>query len=122
MDNRDILPANRSGKGMGKAMQALIHMNILPAENGSQNDYVQDDIARGLRACLVEILSCTLADEAQPDFIKGVLALARRQADLYGIPWHDIMQSLCEMPELNGLVAQLQECTQHRPTSSSTAN
>ena len=86
--------------------------------NGSHSSYLQDDIARGLRACLVEVLSCTLADEAQPDFLKGVLALARRQADLYGIPWHEMMQSLCKMPELGGLIAQLQECTLPRSASS----
>jgi hypothetical protein len=95
-----------------------MNMSVLQAENGPTSSYLQDDIARGLRACLVEVLSCTLADEAQPDFLKGVLALARRQADLYGIPWHEMMKSLCAMPELGGLVAQLQECTPQRPASS----
>lgn len=80
-------------------------------QNAPQGDYLQDDIARGLRASLIEVLSSTLADEAHPDFLKGVLSLARRQADLYGIPWHDIMQSLCAMHELCGLISQLQECT-----------
>jgi hypothetical protein len=80
-------------------------------QNGLQADYMQDDLARGLRASLIEVLSCTLADEAHPDFIIGVLSLARRQADLYGIPWHDMIRSLCKRPELCGLISQLQECT-----------
>jgi hypothetical protein len=71
---------------------------------------MQDDIFRGLRASLVEVLSCSLADQTRPDFVKGVLSLARRQADLYGIPWHDLIQSLCAMPELRGLISQLQGC------------
>ena len=82
------------------------------ARNGSAVQYLQDDVVRSLRTSLVEVLSTALADDqANPDFLKGVLSLARRQADLYGIPWHDIIRSLCTMPELCGLVSRLQECT-----------
>jgi hypothetical protein len=88
-----------------------IDISIHSEHNSSQGDYVQDDIARGLRASLIEVLSSTLADQAHPDFLKGVLSLARRQAALYDIPWYEIMQSLCTMPELCGLISQLQECT-----------
>jgi hypothetical protein len=84
-------------------------------------DYMQDDIARCLRTSLVEVLTSALANHRQPDFFKGVLSLARCQADLYGVPWHDLVQSLCAMPELCGLIPQLQECsakgTASRPTS-----
>jgi hypothetical protein len=75
----------------------------------SSADYMQDDIARCLRTSLVEVLTSALANESQLDFLKGVLSLARCQADLYGIPWHDLVQSLCAMPELCGLIPQLQE-------------
>jgi hypothetical protein len=88
----------------------LIGTSTQQRQNAPQGDYLQDDIARGLRASLVEVLSCTLADEGHPDFLKGVLSLARRQAGLYGIPWHDMIKSLCTMPELCGLISHLQEC------------
>ena len=88
-----------------------VEISIHSEQNDARGDYVQDDIARGLRASLIEVLTSTLADQAHPDFLKGVLSLARRQAALYDIPWHDIMQSLCTMPELCGLISQLQECT-----------
>jgi hypothetical protein len=85
--------------------------NIPRGYSSSEGDYLQDDIARGLRTSLVQVLSSTLADQAHPDFLKGVLMLARRQADLYDIPWHDLIRSLCALPELVGLVSRLQECS-----------
>ena len=81
----------------------------LPDETSA--DYVQDDIARCLRTSLIKVLVSALANNSQPDFFKGALSLARCQADLYGIPWHDLAHSLCTMPELCGLIPQLQECS-----------
>lgn len=92
------------------AQENMLTDTILQNNNGSQGNYLQDDIARGLRTSLVQVLSATLADKAHPDFLKGVLTLARCQADLYDIPWHNLIQSLCAIPELYGLIAKLQEC------------
>jgi hypothetical protein len=96
-------------------------MDVLSPADGPSAGYLQDDIARCLRTSLVKVLTSALANNSPPDFLKGVLSLARCQADLYGIPWHDLVQSLCAMPELCGLIPQLQECsakgTASRPTS-----
>jgi hypothetical protein len=78
---------------------------------GTSADYMQDDIARGLCASLTKVLTSALANYSPPDFFKGVLSLARCQADLYGISWHDLVRSLCAKPELCGLIPQLQECS-----------
>ncbi len=77
--------------------------------NGSSAQYLQDDVVRSLRTSLVEVLSTALADdEVNPDFLKGILSLARSLAALYGIPWCDLVQSLCAMPELCCLILRLQ--------------
>ena len=71
--------------------------------------YLQDDVVRVLRTSLVEVLGTALGDdEANPDFLKGVLSLARSLAALYGIPWCDLVRSLCAVPELCCLVLRLQ--------------
>jgi len=86
-----------------------IELDTQWAGNHTSTQYLQDDVVRGLRACLVEVLATTLADEeANPDFLKGVLSLARSLAALYGIPWCDLVQSLCAMPELCCLILRLQ--------------
>jgi hypothetical protein len=77
--------------------------------NSSNVHYLQDDLVRGLRTSLVEVLGTALADdEANPYFLTGVLSLARSMATLYGIPWCDLVQSLCAMPELCCLILRLQ--------------
>ena len=83
----------------------------MASADGASSGYMQDDIARCLRTSLAKVLASTLANNREPDFLKGVLSLARCQADLYGVPWHDLVQSLCAMPELSGLIPQLQECS-----------
>ena len=76
-------------------------------ENGDQ--YFEDDIARGLRASLVAVLSAKLASkEASFDFLQGVLSFAQRQAGLFGISWPELMASLCARPELLGMIQELQ--------------
>ena len=75
--------------------------------------YFQDDVVRGLRATLVSVLSAALAGhQASAGYLRGVLALARSQAALYGIPWCDLVASLREMLEVWHLVRLLQSgCT-----------
>jgi hypothetical protein len=71
--------------------------------------YGQDDIARGLRASLVAVLSTKLAGhEASFDYLNGVLAFAQRQAGLFGISWPELMAGLCSSPELLGMIRELQ--------------
>jgi hypothetical protein len=72
--------------------------------------YLQDDVARGLKASLVSVLSAALAsDQASPGYLRGVLALARSQATLYGVPWCDLVASLYDVPELWNLIVLLQD-------------
>ncbi len=74
--------------------------------------YLQDDIIINLRASLIAVLANALArDEATPDFLKGVLALARSQAALYDIPWSQLVNELSRRPELRHLVRKLQNGT-----------
>jgi hypothetical protein len=77
--------------------------------------YLEDDIARGLRASLTAVLATALAGEwANYDFLKGVLSLASSQAALYGIPWTELIANLSKTPELEGLIQELQEgCQRH---------
>jgi hypothetical protein len=85
--------------------------------------YLQDDVARGLRTSLIEVLGRALADnEANPNFLKGVLSLARSLAALYGIPWCDLAQSLCARPELCCLVLRLQFDVRDEPVPQSSAS
>ena len=75
--------------------------------------YHQDDVFRGLRTSVVSVLSAALGHEqASPGYLKGVLALARSQAALYGIPWCDVVASLRAVPELWGMVFLLQDSCQ----------
>jgi hypothetical protein len=72
--------------------------------------YLQDDVVRGLRASLVSVLSAALAaDQASPGYLRGVLALARSQAALYGVPWCDLVASLQDVPEMWNLIVLLQD-------------
>jgi hypothetical protein len=72
--------------------------------------YLQDDVERSLRTSLVSVLAAALAGgQANSEYLSGVLALARSQAALYGIPWCDVMASLRETPELLNLVLLLQD-------------
>ena len=53
------------------------------AANVTGAQYLQDDVVRVLRTSLVEVLGTALADsEANPDFLRGVLSLARSLAPL----------------------------------------
>ena len=71
--------------------------------------YGEDDIARGLRASLVAVLSAKLAGhEANFDYLNGVLSFAQRQAGLFDISWPELMASLCARPELLGMIQELQ--------------
>ena len=75
--------------------------------------YLQDDVVRGLRTTLVSVLSAALIGKhASSGYLKGVLALARSQAALYGIPWCDLVASLREVPELCNLALLLQDSCQ----------
>lgn len=72
--------------------------------------YLQDDVVRSLRASLVSVLSTALATHpASSEYLRGVLALARSQAALYGIPWCDLVASLYDVPEIWNLNALLQD-------------
>jgi hypothetical protein len=72
--------------------------------------YLQDDVVRSLKASLVSVLSTALAThQASSEYLSGVLALARSQAALYGIPWCDLVASLYDVPEIWNLNALLQE-------------
>jgi hypothetical protein len=87
----------------------LTELSTQWAGNDTSAQYLQDDVVRSLRTSLVEVLGTALADSgANPEFLKGVLSLARSLAALYGIPWCDLVQSLCAMPELCCLVLRLQ--------------
>ena len=88
----------------------MVSADIASADGASMG-YMQDDVTRCLRTSLAKVLGSTLANNSEPDFLKGVLSLARCQADLYGILWHDLVKHLCTMPELCGLVGQLQKCS-----------
>lgn len=74
----------------------------VPAANPVSDDrYQQDDIARGLRATLVAVLTTAFASgSANYSFLQGVFSLAQSQAALYGIPWVDVISSLRGLPEL----------------------
>ncbi len=72
--------------------------------------YLQDDVFRGLRTSLVSVLSAALADgRSSSGYLAGILALARSQAGLYGIPWCDVVVSLRDVPELWNLALRLQD-------------
>ena len=65
-----------------------------------EDNYRQDDIARGLRASLVAVLATALASgSADRSYLRGVFSLAQSQAALYGIPWVDVVSSLRELSD-----------------------
>lgn len=65
------------------------------------DQYLQDDLVRGLRTSLIAVLSTKRpGDDASLDFLKGALSLARSQAELYGISWLELAASLCSHSEL----------------------
>ena len=71
-------------------------------------NYQQDDIVRGLRASLLAVLATALAsDRANDDFLKGVFALTRSQAALYGISWIELVASIRGTPEFDNLIQEL---------------
>jgi hypothetical protein len=79
-------------------------------EGQEAHGYLQDDVVRGLRMSLVSVLSAALVgDQASSGYLKGVFALARSQASLYGIPWCDLVASLRQVPELWNLCPMLQD-------------
>ncbi|MBN1581685.1 MAG: hypothetical protein JXA89_13355 [Anaerolineae bacterium] len=70
--------------------------------------YRQDDIVRGLRASLLAVLATALASErANDDFLKGVFAITRSQAALYGVPWIELVESIRGTPEFDNLIQEL---------------
>ena len=88
---------------------------ILAEPSDASCRYLQDDIARGLRASLTVVLAAALAGEwANIDFLKGVFSLASSQAALYGIPWTELIADLHSAPELEGLIENLQAGCQAR--------
>jgi hypothetical protein len=79
-----------------------------PSESDAH--YLQGDIIVNLRASLIAVLANALArSEATPDFLKGVIALARSQAALYDIPWSQLVSELGRRPELRHLVRGLRD-------------
>jgi HEAT repeat protein len=81
---------------------------VQPLPPWLEDNYRQDDIARGLRASLVAVLATALAGgSADRSYLQGVFSLAQSQAALYGIPWVDVVSSLCELSHLP-VVARLQ--------------
>jgi hypothetical protein len=76
----------------------------------SDAHYLQGDIVVNLRASLIAVLAHALArDEATPDFLNGVIALARSQAALYDIPWSQLVRDLGQRPELRHLARRLRD-------------
>jgi hypothetical protein len=92
----------------------VLTLDVAPSDQDVHR-YYQDDIFRGLRTSMVSVLSATLVGEqASTGYLKGVLALARSQAALYGIPWCDLVASLRGAPELLSMVLLLQDgCQNH---------
>lgn len=87
-----------------------------PAING---EYQQDDIARGLRAALIAVLTTSFASGSiNYGFLQGVLSLARNQAALYGIPWVDVISGLSDLHN-PPIVAWLQRDASHSVKQSS---
>jgi hypothetical protein len=85
------IPGGRKGETMD--------LNASSPHGGMSDRYQLDDIARGLRASLMAVLATALTgSSANFDYLRGVLALARSQAALYGIPWEDIVSGLHELP------------------------
>ena len=79
-----------------------------PSESDAH--YLQGDIIVNLRASLIAVLANALAgNEATPDFLKGVLALAQSQAALYDIPWSQLVMELGRRPELRHLARRLRD-------------
>jgi len=79
-----------------------------PSESDAH--YLQGDIVVNLRASLIAVLANALArDEATPDFLNGVIALARSQAALYDIPWSQLVRELGRRPELGHLARRLRD-------------
>jgi hypothetical protein len=73
-----------------------------------EEGYHQDDISRGLRAALVAVLTTACASGgANYAFLQGVLSMAQNQAELYGIPWVDVVSGLRDLHD-PPLVALLQ--------------
>ena len=92
----------------------MLGSGVALGERQEANSYFQDDVVRGLRTSLVSVLSAALAGhQASAGYLRGVLALARSQAALYGIPWCDLVASLREMPEVWNLVLLLQSGCAH---------
>jgi hypothetical protein len=91
-------------------MRCSLTQQIQEEPLGTCNQYLPDDIARGLQASLVAVLMTALSGQGtSPDFLKGVLSLAQSQAALYGISWSWLVQNLCNKPELYCLVQRLQD-------------
>jgi hypothetical protein len=104
MERRSIQGGGRNEEHMSIGDRAPL------GQNKACDQYLQDDVARGLRASLVAVLATALnGSRANFDFLKGVFSLARSQAALYGIPWHDFVASLCDAPELGCLVRDLRD-------------
>jgi hypothetical protein len=62
---------------------------------------VAEDLAGGLQATLVSVVITALTEkERDPAFLEGALSLARSMAAYCGVPWRDMVLSLCCTPEL----------------------
>jgi HEAT repeat protein len=102
---------------LGRALSQRLQLGAtagheVPSANPVLDDgYQQDDIARGLRATLVAVLTSAFSSgSASYSFLQGVFSLAQSQAALYGIPWVDVIASLRDLPELP-FVDRLQHST-----------
>jgi hypothetical protein len=91
----------------------MLMPSVAVGDSLEAHSYLQDDVFRGLRTSLASVLSAAqAADRVSPGYLKGVLALARSQASLYGIPWCDLLAGLGDGSELGNLVVVLQDgCT-----------
>jgi hypothetical protein len=91
----------------------MLGLDVAAGDRQEAHRYFQDDVVRGLRTSLVSVLYAAMAShQASAGYLRGVLALARSQAALYGIPWCDLVASLREIPEVWNLVRLLQNgCT-----------
>ena len=74
--------------------------------------YLEDDIALSLPAAIRVVLPAALeGHETDPAFLRGVFCLARSLAEMYGVPWRDIAESLCDGPQFQWIVEKLRRRT-----------